>query len=56
MKDEKKPTKYHTVITAPNSNMKIAERGKVNSITYIYMTAHTFIAWYRHFNKNWWRD
>ena len=34
-------------------NIKIVERGKMDTpSTHIYMTAY-FPAWYRHFNKKW---
>ena len=32
--------KYDTVGTIPKSNIKIIERGKINTLTHKYMTAH----------------
>jgi hypothetical protein len=48
-----KNQKYHNVGTIPKSNIKIVDRGKMDSsIIHKYMTV-TLPAWYRHFNKEW---
>jgi len=45
--------KYHTVITFPQSNRKIVERGKIDT-PYTNTLPHILLAWHRHFNKKWW--
>jgi hypothetical protein len=47
-----KNPKYHTVGTIPKSNIKIVERGKIDTINTLNTRPLTFLAFYRHFNKN----
>jgi hypothetical protein len=37
---KKKNKNYYTVVTIPNSNIKIIERVKIDNTTHKYMTAH----------------
>ena len=41
--------KYHTVRTFPKSNIKIVERGKIDTSN--HQVPPTFLSWYRHFNQ-----
>ena len=44
---------YHTVGTILKSNIKIVERGKMDtSSMYTHTWLHTFLVWHRHCNKN----
>jgi hypothetical protein len=47
LEDEKK--RYHTVGTIPKSNLKVVERGTIDSHK-AYALPLTFLSWYRHFN------
>jgi hypothetical protein len=46
-----KNNKYHSVGKVLKSNIKIAERGKIDTLTQKYMTL-TFLVCYMHLNKN----
>ena len=43
--------KYHTVVQIPKSNIKIIERGKIDTPNTQIHDNLTFLAWYRHFNE-----
>ena len=49
--NEVKNNKYHSVGKVLKSNIKIAERGKIDTLTQKYMTL-TFLVCYMHLNKN----
>ena len=47
-----KTKKYHTIGTDPNSNRKIVERGKIDTLN-TNTGPFTLLAYYMHFNKKW---
>jgi hypothetical protein len=49
--NEERNNKYHYVGKVLKSNIKIVERGKIDTLTQQYMTL-TFLAFYIHLNKN----
>jgi len=46
--------KYHNVGTIPKLNIKIVVKVKIETLNTHNTWPHTFLAWYRHFNKKWW--